>query len=287
MKIAILGAGSMGEWFARFAKRLDWNVTISDIKDERVKKIANELGLEASTNNKKAVEGAEIVLIAVPIKETPNVIQEVADSLEKNALLFDIASVKEEAVETMEQIDVDSELASIHPLFGPGAENLEGKNIISVPIKVGKKYRKLKKVLSNLGAQVVEMEANKHDRLMSVIQSLTHFTLLTYYSALNSMKYSEEAESLQTPLFKKLHDLTKAFLREDPKLCGDIQTENRYSSMARSSIKEACRSLDLALEAENVKFVEEIFNEARDKIGSEEIKSAYERLYEESGGEKK
>lgn len=279
MELAILGAGAMGRWFAKFGKGRGWNVSISDIEEGKAQKIAEELGLEASSSNEEAVEGADIVLISVPIKETPKVIEEVADPLESDALLVDIASVKEGAVGAMEKIDVDSELVSIHPLFGPGAEGLEDKNIISIPIEGGKKYQELKETFSNLGARVVEMEAKEHDRLMSVTQSLTHFTLLTYFSALDSMKDSDRARTFQTPVFRKLFALTKAFLREDPKLCGDIQTENRYATMARNSIREACRSLDVALESENTKAIEEIFEEAREKIGSEEIEAAYKKLY--------
>ncbi|KXA90299.1 hypothetical protein AKJ57_04270 [candidate division MSBL1 archaeon SCGC-AAA259A05] len=287
MKLAILGAGAMGEWFAKFAKNREWNVSISDIKKEKAQKVAEELNLKAVESNKKAVEEADTVLVSVPIKETPKVIKEVSDSLKSNALLLDIASVKEKSAEAMKEIDVDSELVSIHPLFGPGAKNLENKNIISIPVKAGKRYTELKKIFSNMGALVVEMEASEHDRLMSITQSLTHYTLLTYFSALNSMKGLEKTETFKTPIFQNLLDLTKAFLQEDPKLCGDIQTENRYSTMARSSLREACRSLDVGLKSKNTKPIEEIFEEAHDKIGSEELKTAYEKLYEKIEGKEK
>ncbi|KXA94044.1 hypothetical protein AKJ65_05595 [candidate division MSBL1 archaeon SCGC-AAA259E19] len=286
MKLAILGAGAMGKWFAKFAKNSGWEVSISDIKKEKARKVAEELNLEAVENNKKATEKADIVLVSVPIKETPKVIREVSDSLKRDALLLDIASVKEKSVSAMKEIDVDSELVSIHPLFGPGAENLENKNIISIPVKTGKKYAELKKMFSNMGARVEEMEAVEHDRLMSITQSLTHYTLLTYFSALDSMEGLEKTKKFKTPIFQNLLDLTKGFLREDPKLCGDIQIENRYSNMARASLQEACRSLNMGLKSKNTRPIEEIFEKARDKIGSEELKTAYKKLYEKIEGKK-
>ncbi|KXA95863.1 hypothetical protein AKJ65_00405 [candidate division MSBL1 archaeon SCGC-AAA259E19] len=287
MKLAILGAGDMGEWFAKFAKNRGWEVSISDIKKEKARKVAEDLNIEAAENNKKAVEKADTVLVSVPIKETPKVIREASNSLKRNSLLLDIASVKEKSVDAMEEIDVDSELVSIHPLFGPGAKNLENKNIVSIPVKAGNRYAELKKIFSNMEARVIEMEAVEHDRLMSITQSLTHYTLLTYFSALDSMKGFEKAEKLKTPMFQNLLDLTKAFLHEDPKLCGDIQTENRYSNMARASLREACRSLDTGLKSKNTKPIEEIFEMAQDKIGSEEIKTAYEKIYEKIEGKEK
>lgn len=285
MKLAIIGAGAMGKWFAEFAKNRGLEVIITDSERKKAQETANELGIEFSTDNEEATEDADMVMICVPIKETPKVIEELSDSLKKDSILFDIASVKEDAVAKMEELNVKTELVSMHPLFGPGANTLEGKTIISIPVNDGKRYQELKGLLSDLGAEIIEMEANEHDRLMAVIQSLTHFTLLTYLSALNSMKNSEKAKEFQTPIFKKLLDLSKAFLQEDPKLCGDIQTENKYSSIARSSVLEACRSLDVALKAENVKVIREIFEETNEKMDGEEIELAYEKLYEEMEGE--
>lgn len=280
MNLVIIGAGDMGEWFAKFGKRKGWSVSITDIDEEKAQKTAEELDLESFEDPVEAVENAEIVLISVPIKETPKVIEEIAEHLERNSLLVDIASVKEEVVTKMKEIDSKCELASIHPLFGPGAKNLNEKNIVSIPVKAGEKYREIREILSNLGANVVEMNEREHDRLMSRVQALTHFTMLAYIHALNSMSDSEKEEIFQTPISNKLLELTKAFLRENPELCGEIQIENRYAPMARNSLREAVRSLDLALDAENSKIVKEIFREARDKINPEDIESAYRKIYE-------
>lgn len=284
MKLAIIGAGAMGKWFAKFGKDRDWDISITDVKKEKAKKIAENLDLEFSESNEKAAEGADVVLIAVPIKETPKVIGEVADFLDKGSLLVDIASVKKDTVEKMKEIKTDSELVSLHPLFGPGTNRLDDKDIISIPVQAGKKYQELKKILSDFGAQVVEMEAKEHDRLMAITQSLTHFTLLTYISTLNSMKDFEKAKSLQTPMSQKLFDLSKAFLSENPELCGEIQIQNKYSSIARSSVLEACRSLNVALKAENTNVIEEIFEEIQEKLSTEEIEKSCKKLHKETEG---
>lgn len=285
MDIAIIGAGSMGRWFAKFCEDKDWNVTITDKDDEKARKAVDEIGVETVEKNTKAVKGADIIIISVPIKETPNVIREVGSSINSDSLLLDIASVKEVVVDTMKKLDIESELASIHPLFGPGAENLEGQNIASIPVDTGERYEQFKKFLSDSGAQILEIGAEEHDKIMSVTQSLTHFTLLTFLSALDSMPNTEKAKNLSTPMFQKLLDLSKAFLSEDPNVCGDIQTENRYANKARSTTREACRSLDTALKVENTRVIGEILEKARKKISAEEIESTYKELYEEKEGE--
>lgn len=279
MKVAILGFGSMGQWFAKFAKKRKWKVSIYDVDKEKGRKAAENLKLNFSSSKEEATQNADIILISVPITETPKLIKEASEFVEKDSLIIDIASVKEKAVEEMEKVQSEVELASLHPLFGPGAENLENKNIISIPVKKGRKYELLKKEFSKLGTNIVEMKAEKHDKLMAVIQSLTHFSLMTYFSAFASMEYHNEAEKFKTPIFKNLFNLTNAFLYEDPKLCADIQRENKYSEMARNSIIEKSNELDNALKNGDLEKMEKIFEKAKEEIGSEEIKQSYKRLY--------
>ncbi len=280
MKVTIIGAGSMGKWFTKFCKNRDWNVTITDIDNEKAREVADDLDVETAESNAEAVKDSDIIIVSVPIKKTPIVIKKLEDDLETDSLLLDIASVKEDAVDAMKEVDVKSELVSIHPLFGPGAEDLEGLNIASIPVNPGEKYEKFKETLKELGGRVLEMEAEEHDKIMSVTQSLTHFILLTFLSSLNSMSEVEKAKDLSTPMFQKLLDLSEAFLSGDPKVCGDIQTENRYSHMARSAVREACRSLDADLQVENTGVIEEIFENARENIDPEKIESTYKELYE-------
>lgn len=284
MKLAIIGAGEMGGWFAKlFCNNSDWEVKITDKDKSKAEHVSGETGAKVSGDNKEAVEWADIVLVAVPIEVTPEVIKEVTPHLKRDALLLDIASVKESIVDTMKRLDVDSELASVHPLFGPGADDLAGKNIISIPINRGKKYQSLKKIFSDQGAKIMEMEAMEHDHMMSITQSLTHFILLIYLSAINSMEDSLKTETLQTPMFKQLFELSKAFLKENPEVCGDIQTENKYSQKARSTVLESCRQLDRALQVKDVQVISEVFEKARKRLGTEEIERAYQRIYEEEG----
>ncbi len=280
MDIAIIGSGEMGEWFAKFFKEKEWNVTITDKDHEKALKIAEELDIDAERDNEKAVKDSQITMISVPIQSTSKVIQEIEDDLDEDSLLIDIASVKKTVVEKMKELEVESELASIHPLFGPGAKSLEGQNIASIKIKTGQKYENFKEILSDSGANIFEMTADEHDRIMATTQSLTHFTILSFLSSLDSMTDLEKAQKLSTPMFQKLLDLAKAFLSEDPKICEDIQTENIYAEEAQTKAKEASESLESAMKDENIEIIREIFEKYREKIGMEEIESTYKKIYE-------
>jgi len=278
MKIAVIGAGEMGQWLAGFAKQNLGEVVVADISATKAELVAKELGI-SSKSVAEAAAKAELVLVAVPISKTPEVIKSLAGRVQRGALLSDIASVKSDVVEVMKTLKAKVELVSIHPLFGPGATNVRGKDFLVVPVTPGKRYDALKNRLIELGAQVTEMEAEEHDRLMAITQCMTHFVLISYLDALKSMKGLEKAEKLRTPMFAMLLDLAKAVLAGNPELYGELQVHNRYARVARSLLLEACRSLDIAFSAGDAKSVRAIFEEALAPWGLDKTKNAYKRMY--------
>lgn len=289
MRVAIIGVGAMGKWFANFAKQNLGEVIIADIDVEKAKKVAKEVGVKAAKTCGEAVAKANVAIIAVPIAKTPEVVKSLAREMRAGSLLMDVASTKSDVVDTMNGLDLDLklELVSIHPLFGPGATTLKGKGFAVVLVKPGKRYAQFKKRLIELGARITEMEAEKHDKVMAISQCLTHFVLLSYISAVESMKEMKLAEKLRTPMFNALLELAKAVLAGNQNLYGEVQVTNKYAQLTRSVLMEACRSLDVAFAARDVKATREIFKKALALWGQPEAQAAYKRLYERFEGEEK
>jgi prephenate dehydrogenase len=287
MKVAIIGAGAMGKWFASFAKHNLGEVIVADINVARSKNVAKDVGVKAEETCEDAVAHADVAIIAVPIEKTPEVVKSMARAMRAGSLLMDVASVKSDVVHAMNELDVDIELVSIHPLFGPGSTILKGKDFVAVPVKPGKRYAQFKNQLTKLGATVTEMQAEEHDRVMAISQCLTHFVLLSYLSALRSMKEIKLAEKLSTPMFSTLLELAKAALAGNPDLYGEIQVINRSAKLTRGIFMKSCRSLDEAFAANDVKAIRKIFKEAFAMWGQPEAQSAYKRLYEHFEGGKK
>ncbi|MDI6643310.1 MAG: prephenate dehydrogenase/arogenate dehydrogenase family protein [Candidatus Hodarchaeaceae archaeon] len=283
MKVAVIGTGAMGRWLAGFAKQNLGEVVVADISATKAEKIASELCVSSKPIMEAAAE-ADLVLVAVPISKTPEVVKSLAKVARKDALIADVASVKSDVVEAMQEVKVKLELVSIHPLFGPGATSIKGKDFVVVPVRPGKRYAELKRILVGLGARVSEMEAEEHDRLMAIIQCMTHFVLLAYLNAIKSMRGLKQAEKLRTPMFATLMNLAKAVLAGNPELYGELQVYNRYARMVRSSMLEACRSLDIAFSAGDAKSARAMFKEALAPFGAGEAKRAYEGLYKQFEG---
>ncbi|MBA7608413.1 hypothetical protein ES703_15590 [subsurface metagenome] len=279
MKVAIIGTGAMGRWLVGFAKQNLGEVVLADAIAAKAERVATEFGVNFRSVPEAAAE-AELVLVAVPISKTPDVIKSLAGQVQRGTLLADVSSVKSDVIEAMQTIEAKVELVSLHPLFGPGATSVKGKDFVAIPVKPGKRYAALKHRLLELGARVTEMGAEDHDRLMAIIQCMTHFVLLAYLNALKSMKELKRAEKLRTPMFATLLDLAKTVLAGNLELYGEIQVHNRYARVVRSSLLEACRSLDVAFSAGDVKSLKASFKEALAPWKSAEVKNAYEKMYE-------
>ncbi|MEW6222374.1 MAG: prephenate dehydrogenase/arogenate dehydrogenase family protein [Candidatus Hadarchaeota archaeon] len=283
MKVAVVGMGAMGKWFASFAKKNLGEVIVVSRDIEKAKRVARELGVRAETRGRAAVE-ADMTFVAAPIAVTPDVVKSLATQVKKGALLADMASAKRDVVNMMRRLNVDVELVSIHPLFGPGAKTINGKDVLVVPVKPGPKYNNLKRTLTRLGANVTEVDAEEHDKLMAIVQCMTHFLLIVYISAVAKMKGLGKAQKIRTPLSATLMNTAKALLAGQPKLYAEIQVHNPHAKIVRRAILDACHTMDTAFSAGKSGPVEKIFKSSADIIGEKALREAYKKMYKEFEG---
>jgi NADPH-dependent F420 reductase len=81
MKIAIIGAGKVGRALATSAIRTGHSVTVSSASADTAAKLAEETGARAAASNRAAVEGADLVVLAVPYTSMVDVLDDVGPSL--------------------------------------------------------------------------------------------------------------------------------------------------------------------------------------------------------------
>lgn len=95
-RLAVLGTGKLGSILLRaFLKQglfTAKQVTATVRHDEKAATLAVELGVGASTNNRKAVKGADIVLLAVKPQVVGDVLKEIKPALGKHALVISVAA---------------------------------------------------------------------------------------------------------------------------------------------------------------------------------------------------
>ena len=145
MDIGIIGGTKgLGKTLASYFKRENFNITITGRDKKAGIKTAQELNVEFTTDNDYVASKSDILIIAVPIANTVDVIKDLADKMKKESVMIDVTSVKTKPTEAMkEYLSSDVEFIPTHPIFGPRTPGFEGQVIVLTPTVKGKWYPKI------------------------------------------------------------------------------------------------------------------------------------------------
>jgi pyrroline-5-carboxylate reductase len=103
-RLAVVGCGNMGSAIVRGLLAVKWTtagqVVASHPKKDRAAAIAKALGIEALTDARKAVAGADVVLLGVKPQILPEVLAELKGAMPRKALVLSLAAgVKTKVIE--------------------------------------------------------------------------------------------------------------------------------------------------------------------------------------------
>ena len=87
MNIAIIGAGNVGKAITSSATKAGHSVTLSSASGDSAIAAAQESGARAAASNREAVEGADVVVLAVPYSAVDEILGEVGASLDGKVLV--------------------------------------------------------------------------------------------------------------------------------------------------------------------------------------------------------
>ena len=225
MKIAIIGAGRMGKWFAKFFLEQGFSVIVSDKDPEKLAKIAEELNNIKITSNIEAVQSADRILICVPIDNFEDVVSEIQPYIRRNHEIMDICSVKERPVELMHKYIKTGTILGMHPMFGPGVKNIKNQNFILTPTNAKEEMlaKSFGEWLKNKGARVYFMTPKEHDELMSIVLGLPYFLSYVTCDTLISCGKFSEAKKAAGPSYKLLLTLVEALVSEEAEFAASLQ----------------------------------------------------------------
>jgi prephenate dehydrogenase len=213
--IAIIGGtGGIGKWFADFFARTGFSVHVTGRKK----------GLPIP----ELAALCRVIVVAVPIAATVDVIKTVGAHLPADSLLMDLTSLKEEPVKAM-LAATRAEAVGCHPLFGPDASSMRGNNIVLCPARGEGWISFMKGLFEANGAHVTITSPEKHDRMMSLVQGLTHFnTIMMELAIRDSGRQQSELEPFSTPVFRTKRSLGARLFGPNIDLYAAILTKNPY-----------------------------------------------------------
>jgi prephenate dehydratase/prephenate dehydrogenase len=248
----------MGAAFASFFGAQGYEVLISDRRTK--------------LTNKDIARKADIVIVAVPIDRTEEIISEIAPLVRKSALLMDITSVKELPVRAM--MKSKASVIGLHPMcnettFGPG------QTLLYCPKRPGKWGKWFKETFEKKGGlKLIKTTPRKHDEQMAVVQALIHFTEFVLGETLRQldvkigdlMTYASPASQLQLKIAAR-------HLAQDPNLYGNIQLKNPRTPHIIQTYANAVGDLWKIIEAEDLKAFEQYFKRGTKFFGDFGVKA--------------
>ena len=218
MRVAIIGAGKMGRWFARLFKDEGYSVVVSSRTRSKAEALRNELGVDLANTKMEAVEGADWILLCVSLDGLEPALKEVTSYIKAGQAVMEISSIKEIPVNMLHKYVTKGVTLGTHPVFGPGAKSLEGQNFVLTPVQEEEKRfaEEFKDWLEARGANVSLMVPRRHDRLMSLVLGFPHFVGLVAGDALLDNQDYAEAKKVGGATYQMLLTLAGAVAAEEP-----------------------------------------------------------------------
>lgn len=228
-KVLILGGtGEMGQWFTRFFKERGYEVTVWG-KGGKVE-VARKLNVPFALDLEAAIPENDIVIVSVPINATEKTIEEVAPKMKAGSLLMDFTSTKVKPVEAMQRFaPAGIEILGTHPMFGPTIPTIRGQTVILVPVKghSEKWFPVIRQLFEESGAHVEITTAAEHDKLVSVVQGLTHFAYIAIGTTIDKLDFDiKKSRKFVSPVYSIMLDFVGRILGQNPYLYALIQMEN-------------------------------------------------------------
>jgi prephenate dehydrogenase len=215
----------MGRLFAAVFQRAGYEVLVS--------------GRATETTSRDIAKECDIIIVSVPIRDTVQVIEGIAPLLKKGQLLCDLTSLKAGPVAAMLKSRAD--VIGLHPMFGPTVRSLQKQTIIACPARAEPAaVDALLNIFRNEGAVCTITTPEEHDRMMAVVQGLTHFVTLSLADAIRRLGISIEAtKAFTSPVYTIELSLVGRLLSQNPDLYGSILQQNPFVPEVLAACRES------------------------------------------------
>ncbi len=192
----------------------------------------------------KLLANPSLVIVCVPIDVTIDVISQL-NNLPDDCILADFTSTKEAPVEAMLKAH-KGPVMGLHPMFGPDIASLAKQVIVSCE---GRRTDECEWVLAQMkiwGAKIERVSAEEHDKAMSLIQALRHFTTFAYGVYLSKTNADlAKLVKLSSPIYRLELMMVGRLFAQDPTLYADIilsahrnlDNIKKYAECIENSIK--------------------------------------------------
>ncbi len=275
MNVGIIGLGLIGGSLGLALKQRGWEGEIKgyDAKEVHGKK-ALELGIidNLAGSLEELVEGADIVVVAVPVRAIPDLIVRVS-SISREVIITDVGSVKSYILKEIQKRVGNRYIKYVpgHPIAGteksgPGAAEadlFEGKRVVLCQ----RGFREVEEMWETAGAIVEYLDPETHDKIFAAVSHLPHFVAYSLVEAIVMME--EEKDAFFRFVASGFRDFTR-IASSDPVMWRDIFLTNK-KAILQSLIffRNALDKLESLIVMEDEEKLEELLRdikEVRDRV---------------------
>jgi len=272
-RVAIVGTGLIGTSIAMAASRAGATVTGWDLDPVVLATAAAHSGLGLAASLEAAVADADLVVVATPIAAVAASVTAVL-RLAPTALVTDAASVKTAVIDNVRAAVGPEDLARFVPGHPMGGSERSGPEHASASVVDGivwvlaptdetdlVRIDALEAWVEGLGARVVRLDPDRHDRLVAMVSHLPQVAS----TSLMGVAATEEADEPDILLLAAggFRDLTR-LAASNPGLWSDILVANRRQvASAIDLFVERLRALREQILGEDTAAVESVFDAAK------------------------
>lgn len=205
MRVTVIGLGLIGGSFALAlrAKGLATRLIGVEANPLHAAK-ALELGLVDSVLPlTEAVEGADLIAIAVPVDVIPQLAVKILNRVTENQIVIDMGSTKGELCEIISQHPARHRFVATHPMWGTEfsgpqaatADSFAGRNVVICQKELSDTLavEKVESIYRALGMDVLEMDAEQHDLHAAYVSHISHITSFILSTTVLEKEREEEA----------------------------------------------------------------------------------------------
>jgi prephenate dehydrogenase len=274
-RLAVFGVGLIGGSFAAALKAVHAVGHVTGVGRGRANlERALALGVvdEIATDARSAVQGADLVLVAVPVQQTARVFAAIAPHLSAHAVLTDAGSTKQDVIAAARAAlgPRMRRFVPAHPIAGAELTGVDaakaslyhGRTVVitALPETDADAIGIVESAWQVCGARTVRMTPERHDAVFAAVSHLPHALA---FALVHMIAARPGADELFAQAGAGFRDFTR-IASSSPEMWRDICIGNRGALLAEiDAYAQALGSLRALIAAEDADGIEVVFAAAR------------------------
>ncbi len=242
-RVALIGLGLIASSMFWAMKRAGLAGEVTGYaRSQQTRDTARHIGLcdRVCDSAAEAVEGADLVVLAVPVGAMGAVARDIAPALKPGCTVTDVGSVKKHVIDAVApELPEGVHFIPGHPLAGTEhsgpesgfAELFDNRWCLLVPVDNGSdaQVAQLRALWEGMGAHVDEMDAEHHDLVLAVTSHAPHLIAYTMVGVADDLRRVTDSEVIKYSA-AGFRDFTR-IAASDPTMWRDVFLTNKEATL--------------------------------------------------------